>query len=62
MPKEGFTTITIPEPVYKKVKKFIEEYNNHIGFKRFRSVSHLTEEAVAEFLKEKRKEARPSNE
>lgn len=55
MPKKGFTSITISDEIYAKLQKFIDEYNKKAGFRRFRSVSHLTEEAIAQFIKEQQK-------
>lgn len=52
MPKEGYTTVTISTEAYEKMARFIKEYNKKLGYKRFRSVAQLTEEAVGKFLQE----------
>lgn len=50
MPKKGWTSITISDEVYQRLQKCIETVNQKAQFKRFRSVSHLAEEAISVYL------------
>jgi len=50
MPAKGWTTVSVPHDLYLAMTRFIDAYNKKVGFKRFRSVSHLVEEAVADFV------------
>ena len=52
MPREGYTSITIEEELSKRVREFVDQYNERVGYRRYRSVSHFIEEAVVQLLKE----------
>ena len=52
LPREGYTSITIDEELSRKVKEFVGQYNAKIGYRRYRSVSHFIEEAIAQLLRD----------
>lgn len=56
MPKKGWSSVTIPEEQNKKIQEFIDQENKKAGFKKYRSASHVVEEALAKFFKEKETE------
>ena len=51
MPVKGWKTITIPETLYKKIEKFMLEYNYKYGARVYRSVAHVVELAVIDFIR-----------
>ena len=53
LPKEGYTSITVSDNLYSKIGEFIDRYNGKVGFRRFRSISQLVEEAVGIYLNQK---------
>jgi len=53
MPRKGYKAVTISEDCYNRIQQFIWEKNAELGYKRYRSVAHLIEEAVIEYLKAK---------
>lgn len=52
MPEKGWKTITIDEDVYEKARDFIRDYNKAKGAKILRSMAHLVEQAIIEFLQD----------
>jgi len=52
--KKGFKGINIYESVYNEALKFIWEYNSKSGYKKIRSMAHLVELALEEYLQKHR--------
>ena len=52
--KKGFKGINIYESVYNEAQKFIWEYNSKCGYKKIRSMAHLVELALEEYLQKHR--------
>lgn len=50
MPSKGFKGVTIRENLYKLAEKFIIDYNYRKGMKSIRSMSHLVELAIKEYI------------
>ncbi|MDW8034507.1 MAG: hypothetical protein RMI79_06230 [Nitrososphaerota archaeon] len=50
MTKKGFKSALFREEVYNKALEFIEEVNRKAGYKKIRSLAHLLDMAVAEYL------------
>jgi hypothetical protein len=50
MPQQGFKVVTISEEVHRLAERFLEEYNKAVGWKKIRSLSHLFELAVIEYI------------
>ena len=51
MPKEDYVSITIRREIYERVRKLMDSVNATLGYRRFRSVSQLFEEAFTSFEK-----------
>jgi len=51
MPKEGWKAVTISTDMYANAEKFIIEYNYERGMKEIRSMAHLVEMAIREYIK-----------
>ena len=50
MPSKGFKGVTIRESLYKLAEKFIIDYNYRKGMKAIRSMSHLVELAIKDYI------------
>jgi len=50
MPVKGWKTVTIPEDLYKRIEKFMVDYNYKHGARIYRSVAHIVELAVTHFI------------
>ena len=51
MPVEGHKVVTVSQQIHSKAEKFREEYNRKVGWKEIRSLSHLFELAVIDYMK-----------
>jgi hypothetical protein len=51
MPKEDFVSITIKRDVYERMRKLMDNVNATLGYRRFKSVSQLLEEAFVYYEK-----------
>ena len=51
MPVKGWKAITVSAEILEKAKRFIEEENKKAGGKKYRSIAHLTEMAILDYLK-----------
>lgn len=49
MPKSGFTSITVHDDLYQKIKQKMKKANEKAGYRKFRSLTHFVEEAVMKF-------------
>jgi len=56
MPKEGWKAVTISKEVHDSAEKFIINYNAKRGMKAIRSMAHLVELAIREYLENHSKE------
>ena len=56
MTKKGFRGVNIYESVYNEALKFMLEVNAKAGYKKIRSMAHLVELALEEYLAKHRKE------
>ena len=54
--KKGFKGINIYESVYNEAQRFMWEYNAKMGYKKIRSMAHLVELALEEYLSRHKKE------
>jgi len=50
MTRKGFRGINIYESVYNKAEKFVWEKNSKSGYKKIRSMAHLVELALEEYI------------
>ena len=50
MTKKGFKGVVFYESVYNKAKEFMEKVNQKAGYKKIRSMAHLIDMAVTEYL------------
>ena len=50
MTRKGFKGVNIYETIYNEAQKFIWEYNAKYGYKKIRSMAHLVELALEEYL------------
>jgi len=48
--KKGFKSALFREEIYQKALEFIEEVNRKAGYKKIRSLAHLLDMAVAEYI------------
>ena len=58
MPVEGHKVVTISEEIHSLAEKFKEEYNRTVGWKKIRSLSHLFELAIINYMEQNSKEKR----
>jgi hypothetical protein len=49
MPKEGFKTVTVCDDTMKKIEAEMRKANQKAGYRKYRSVSHFVEEAIANY-------------
>ena len=56
MPLKGWKTITISEDVYNLMKEYIDKVNRGKKVKVIRSVAHLVELAIIDYVEKKEKE------
>jgi hypothetical protein len=53
--KKGYKGVVFREEIYKKALEFIERVNEKSGYRKIRSLAHLVDMALAEYI-EKHKE------
>ena len=56
MTRKGFRGVNIYESIYNEAEKFIWLYNAKHGYKKIRSMAHLVEIALSEYLEKHKKE------
>lgn len=54
-PNSGFTTITISEEFYERLKETMKRENEKAGYKKWRSVSHFVEHLIMDYDTEVKK-------
>jgi len=60
MPVKGWKTVTIPVELYEKIEKFMIDYNYKHGARVYRSVAHVVELAVSNFIKKESEKIEPN--
>ena len=50
MTKKGYKTAIFREEIYKRALDFIEKVNQKAGYKKIRSLAHLLDMAIAEYI------------
>ena len=56
MTRKGFKGVNIYEAIYNEAQRFIWEYNSKFGYKKIRSMAHLVELALEEYLQKHKAE------
>jgi len=57
MPREGYTSVTVSNRIYNRIKDFIESENEREGYRKWRSISQFIETAIIEYFRKVEKEA-----
>ena len=55
MTKKGWKTVLVSEDVYLKAKEFIEKVNREAGYRKIRSMAHLFDMAMLEYIRRREK-------
>ena len=56
MTKKGYKTAIFREEVYKRALEFIEQTNKKAGYRKIRSLAHLLDMAIAEYIENHKEE------
>ena len=56
MPAKGWKAVTISAEVLRKAQNFLKDENRKAGVKKYRSLAHLVELAISEYLEKRKKE------
>ena len=56
MPQEGFKSVTISEEIYNLAKQVYLKYKSNLRKRRIRSVAHLVEEAILDYIEKLERE------
>ena len=56
MTKKGYKGVVFREEIYNKALEFIEKVNEKAGYKKIRSLAHLVDMAIAEYIERHKNE------
>jgi hypothetical protein len=56
MPAKGWKAVTLSAEVLRKAQTFLKDENTKAGVKKYRSLAHLVELAISEYLEKRKKE------
>jgi len=55
MPPKKFKSVTITEEMYNRLKEYMDEINSEYGYKKYRSIAQLVEDAIDYYIRNMRK-------
>jgi len=56
MPPKKFKNITITEEIYNKLKQYMDKVNSKYGYRKYRSIAQLVEDAIMSYIQNMQKE------